>query len=144
MTAAWKLFVGQTGRKVQHRVRIKGVKRLTYVLLSAFLLHLSGLRLLCLPAASPRHDCCPANQESPSPRAPTVPECCLASTARYQGSIAQTATSNDTLNAPLYVESAAVLGLLPKLVSRSPVSAPFTQPHPPPLSPLLQTCLLLI
>jgi len=120
------------------------LKRFTYILLVVVLAQFLGLKGLCAPAAPASHDCCPPGQEKPAPSSSPLPDCCVATAARDQGGVAETRTGNQSVGATIQV----VEHTLPRLVP--PAHVPrrgwlsFAHPVSPPISPLLQTCLLLI
>ena len=107
------------------------------------LVQLSGLRALCVSGQRQTHPCCPVSGE----KAPSssVPECCLAALVNCQGLISE-APGTYNSNTQRTAQPLAAPQLSPALVLA------ITRPTPkislpsvsPPLSPLSQSCLLLI
>ena len=120
------------------------VKKSAYLILAVFLLQLSGLGVMCAPRTASHHACCPGPEE-PSPVNPSsLPDCCLVSLLNCQGSIAEAVSPSNNSHAVPAMASTPAVGLRPVL-ARSPYARrPLSHSTSPPLSPLLQTCLLLI
>lgn len=121
------------------------MKRLSHVVLMALVMQLTGIAGICAPAQAPAaHDCCtPSGQNRPVSPQTTVPECCFVTAFHQHGSIGQTQSNSETAAQELLV------------VERAPAQPPVYRPsalfrhgvtHPvsPPVSPLRQSCLLLI
>jgi len=120
------------------------VRRGVYILLVVFLVQLSGLRALCLPSHSQTHACCPMGAKTTLPNSPSLPECCLTSLLNYQASITETQNAVD--KSELTAQSGTV-SIPPKVhpfVTRTQVRQIALPSISPPLSPLAQSCLLLI
>jgi hypothetical protein len=120
------------------------VRRAVYVLLVVFLVQLSGLRALCVPSHGQTHACCPMSTNKTLPSPSSLPDCCLISLLNCQGSISEAPVTEGSSEGR--AQSAAVLVPSPAVlvtVNRSmpQLALPFVSP---PLSPLCQTCLLLI
>jgi len=120
------------------------VRRLACFLVVVVLLQLSGLRAVCVPPPERPHPCCPIGEKPTLPNRSSLPDCCLISVLNYQGSISEVQSSDR------YSELTAELGRVslpcpvPLEVSGAPerqVSLPSVSP---PLSPLQQSCLLLV
>lgn len=113
-------------------------------LVIAFVFQLSSLQGICLPAASSASDCCVPSQGG-SERSPgRIPECCIPSVLRAHASVAEVQGKQAPVRPPV-----ARLRLeRPDLGLRAEMHGvtvqPLRQAIPPPLGPLLQTCLLLI
>jgi hypothetical protein len=120
------------------------VKKLAWFLLAALLMQLSGLRELCTPPLGPVHDCCPAPRGRSLPNPSSLPDCCLISLLNYQGSISEVGTGNQHSDSVLRVVKAPGLELTPAVIGSAPGRRQISLPISSPLSPLLQTCLLLI
>jgi len=120
------------------------LKRFTYILLVVVLAQFLGVKGLCAPASQPTHDCCPPGQQKPTQSSTPLPDCCIATAARDQGGVAETRTGNQSVSAPIQVVKYRLARLAPPthIPRRGWVS--FSHPISPPISPLLQTCLLLI
>lgn len=132
---------------VQQRYNARWVfemRRSSYLLLAVLLVQLTGLRALCAPRRPMAHGCCPESTATTPPSPSTLPDCCLASLLNYQGSISETPTcdhSQEVTVQSLLVSAPAAARVIPtaNLTARS--SLPSVSP---PLSPLSQSCLLLI
>jgi len=120
------------------------VRRGVYLLLVVFLVQLSGLRALCVPNHRQTHACCPISSKTTLPSSSSLPDCCLTSILNYQGSI--TETQNSVGQSELTAQSGTVsLPSIEPLVAISTVVRRLVLPSiSPPLSPLSQSCLLLI
>jgi hypothetical protein len=120
------------------------LRRFIYILLGVMLLQLSGLREVCFSQPHPRHDCCPAPKGKPLPSRSTVPECCLAMALTLQSSVAEvtSGTGHSVTIQPMQAKHATD-AIRPRVVRQTEIltSSGLTLP---PLTPLLQTCLLLI
>jgi len=121
------------------------LKRFAYLLLAVILSQLSGLGMMCAPRTASRHSCCTTPEERSPVNRSSLPDCCLVSLLNYQGSITE-------VQGPRFdSHSARVIAKTPA-VALPPEVSPFNADRrpslhsslSPPLSPLLQTCLLLI
>ena len=117
------------------------MRRVVYILLAVLLVQLSGLRALCVSCHRQTHACCPMSTKTSSSG---LPPCCVSSILNFQGSITE---MQDSSSQSEYTAQSAVVS--------DPSAAPLValdQPAPqrvlpsvsPPLSPLSQSCLLLI
>ena len=120
------------------------LKRFTYILLVVVLAQFLGLKGLCAPAAPATHDCCPPGQEMPAPSSSPLPDCCVATAARDQGGVAETRTGNQSVSATIQLTEHTLPRLAPPVHIPRRGWGSFSHPISPPISPLLQTCLLLI
>jgi len=120
------------------------MRRGVYILLAVFLVQLSGLRALCLPTHRQTHACCPISTKTTLPSSSSLPACCITSVLNFQGSI--TETRNIDRPAEYTAQSAAVSvpSVAPLVAISTPVRQLALPSVSPPLSPLSQTCLLLI
>ena len=121
------------------------MKRLGYVVLMALVLQLTGIAGICAPTQTPAaHDCCaPSEQNRPVAPQRTVPECCFVTAFHQHGSIGQTQSTSENAAQELLVaerSSAPPPVYRPSALFRHGV----THPVSPPISPLRQSCLLLI
>jgi hypothetical protein len=121
------------------------MKRLGYSILVALVMQLTGIAGLCAPPQTPaEHDCCtPSEQDRPVAPQRTVPECCLVTVFHEQVSTGQTKPASESASQEmLVVERAPAQPPVYRLsaIYRQNVSHPVS----PPISPLRQTCLLLI
>ena len=118
------------------------LKRFTYLLLVVVLTQFLGLKGLCAPASRASHDCCPPVQEKSS--SSPLPDCCVATAARDQGGVAQTRAESESVSTDLKGEDNVLPGLVPPALAPRRGLVAYSHPVSPPISPLLQTCLLLI
>ena len=125
------------------------MKRSVHIVLVALVLQLSGVLGVCAPltntASKAEHDCCtPPAQKAPSRETAPIPYCCLVATFHEQGSIGQTKPTSENTTQDLAVAKRTPAPL--NFVSRRDASERWLVAHPvsPPVSPLRQTCLLLI
>ena len=119
------------------------MRRGIYVLLTVFLVQLSGLRGLCVPSGRQAHACCPMDGHA-LPAGSSLPDCCIGALLTCQGSI--TEARNVVRPSQYTAQSASVPAaphVCPTVVNR-PVGQFVLPSASPPLSPLAQSCLLLI
>lgn len=120
------------------------MKRYSVILFAALVLQLTGLRGICTPPEASEHDCCPSEESAPPPST-KLPECCLVTNVRLHDSAARatekTPTVVDSLDAA--ASSPTLLPVPREAEGRRWFLAALPAPSPP-ISPLLQTCLLLI
>ena len=121
------------------------MKRLGHVVLMALVIQLTGMVGLCAPAQAPsEHDCCPPSEQSrPVTPQSNVPQCCLVTAFHERKSVGQTQSTSE--DATPNVQVAERADLKPALY-RPAATWVQRASHPvsPPLSPLKQSCLLLI
>jgi hypothetical protein len=140
---AHDLLRGQKGR-ILSDLRFAPVKRLTYILVAAVGLQLSGLTVLCAPTPGCADDCCtPVQQRSAHDPSPVAP-CCVVSVARTQAAMTSTRAASEWASAVVRVSERLVPGPDPQPAFNLLNSKAFLHPISPPLNPLFQTCLLLI
>lgn len=120
------------------------MKPLGYILLAALVLQLPAVRGLCAPLTGNNHACCPTAQRDSVPNPSPLPDCCLVALLRDESSIAEVGAALEAVNATAQGVGAVVLPPLRPAVTDPLVSLRIFQPVSPPLTPLLQTCLLLI
>jgi hypothetical protein len=139
---------GQVGCKRRRdccKVRLEALRmrRAVYLLLVVSLVQLSGLTTVCVRCHAETHPCCPMPRGTRLPKSPSLPQCCVAYLLNCQGSITEArdshAPSGYTAQSAVQVRSVALFAS----VSRS-VSKHVSSTASPPLSPLSQSCLLLI
>lgn len=133
-----------TCREIYCLVEAERLKRFAYILLVVVLAQFLGLKGLCAPASQPTHDCCPPSQQKPAESSSPLPDCCVATAARDQGGVAETRTGNQSVSKTFPIEERTLPGLLPPPPSPLRGWVALSHPISPPMSPLLQTCLLLI
>lgn len=121
------------------------MKRLGHVVLMALVLQLTGIAGICAPTQTPSaHDCCaPSEQNRPVTPQRTLPECCFVTVFHEQVSTGQIKSTSEIAAQELLVGARAP--------AQPPVYRPsalfrhgVTHPVSPPISPLRQSCLLLI
>lgn len=128
---------------MESHCRVKGLKRLAYILLAVVLLQGSGLRLLCAPSRASDHECCPPAEKNPAPKTLPTPECCAISAVRFQTSTAKTPSGNERVRAAMQAAQAEFSNPVRPVATFLDARGVLPSISPP-LSPLLQTCLLLI
>ncbi len=126
-------------------LRLYMMKRLGHVVLMALVMQLTGIAGLCAPAQTPAaHDCCaPSEQSSPVAPKRTVPECCFVTAFHEQVSSGQTRTNSGSAAREMLVAECAPAPpavYRPSAIYRQRIAHPVS----PPISPLRQSCLLLI
>jgi hypothetical protein len=136
------LPTGHYGRRILGEDKF--LRRLTYILLGVLLLQFSGLREVCFARPCASHDCCPAPKGKSLPSRSSLPDCCLAMALTLQSSVAEVATGADHSVTLQPIEMNPATDLVPPLVERRPERLTSSGLTLPPLTPLLQTCLLLI
>ncbi len=119
------------------------MKRGFCVALACLTLTLSGLRGWCAPRTRSAHDCCPRTPQAPVSSPAPLPDCCFVSALRAQIAVEQVKTGKEAIQAMAQARKGRAFGLEPKVISR-PVDLRALSNPVSPLSPLLQTCLLLI
>ena len=120
------------------------MRRLTFILLLVMVLQMSGLRELCFAQPRARHDCCPAPKGKSLPSPSSFPDCCLSMALTLQASVAEITSATNHFVTLQPIETApAIDPFLPRVDRRfeTLTSSGLTLP---PLTPLRQTCLLLI
>jgi hypothetical protein len=120
------------------------VRRSVYLLLAVFLVQLSGLRALCLPSLRHTHACCPVSTKRTLPSPSSLPDCCKSAVLNYQGSITETRNIDRPSEYTAQSVAASVPSAIPFVAINIPVRQLVLPPIAPPLSPLSQSCLLLI
>ena len=118
------------------------MKRLTYILLAAVLVQFSGLRVWCTPCVAAVHDCCAPAKGSPA-QGP-APDCCQISTAIDPSAVAQPKAESKLASGFAQLDERVAPGCVLLPIWTPVYSHALWHPVSPPLSPLLQTCLLLI
>jgi hypothetical protein len=131
---------------VCYRMRCEAieVRRGVYLLLTVFLVQLSGLRALCVPSQRQTHACCPIPTKTTPPSSSSVPDCCLTSILNYQGSITETRKSVGQSELTAQSATVSVPSVLPLVAINTSVRQRVLPSISPPRSPLAQSCLLLI
>jgi len=120
------------------------MRHAVYLLLAVSLVQLSGLAVVCLPCHSQTHPCCPMPDKTRLPNSSSLPECCVSYILNCQGSITE---ARDTYSPSEYTAQSAaaqVSSAVPCVAINRSVLQHVSLPISPPLSPLSQSCLLLI
>ena len=120
------------------------MRRLTYILLGVLLLQFSGLREVCFARPSRSHDCCPAPKGKSLPSPSSMPDCCLAMALTLQSSVAEITSGTSRSVTLQAIETNPATDRIPPRIERQPERLTSSGLTFPPLTPLLQTCLLLI
>jgi hypothetical protein len=104
------------------------------------------IRGMCMPSRTPSHPCCPQDRKTPAPDSSAVPECCLLSNlVRSEGSVAEPQDRRDTPVSSGVDLSATIPRLAPPRIVLPSLRLHSVQMlKTRGLSPLSQTCLLLI
>jgi len=108
------------------------------------LLQMSGWRELCFAQPRASHHCCPAPKGKSLPSPSSFPDCCLSMALTLQASVAEiTNAANHSVTLQPIETASATDSVLPRVERRFEIltSSGLTLP---PLTPLRQTCLLLI
>ena len=120
------------------------MRRCVYLLLTVFLVQLSGLRALCLPSQPQKHACCPHSAKNTLPSSSSLPECCVSSILNYEGSFTETRKTNRPSEYTAQSVAVSIPSAAPLVAINIPVGQRVLPSISPPLSPLSQSCLLLI
>jgi hypothetical protein len=120
------------------------VRRGVYFLLVVFLVQLSGLRGVCVPSRPQTHRCCPMSGNTTLPNSSSLPDCCKGSILNYQGSITERRNTNYPSEYTAQSAAVSVSSVVPLVAISTPVPRVVLPSASPPLSPLSQSCLLLI
>lgn len=120
------------------------MRRGVYLLLTIFLVQLSGLRALCVPSQGQRHACCPVDAKTKLPNSSSLPDCCINSILNFQGSITETRPTERPCEYTAQSAAMSVRAAAPMVAINTPDWSRVLPSISPPLSPLSQSCLLLI
>ena len=120
------------------------MRRSVYILLAVFLVQVSGLRVLCAPSRTHTENCCPDCGKSSPPRSASLPECCIGSILYDQGSVTETPNSSDSPETAAHFAITPASPLAVWAAIYTPLRQSVLPSVSPPLSPLAQSCLLLI
>lgn len=126
------------------KCEVMGVRRGVYLLLTVFVVQLSGLRALCVPRHGQAHACCPTSTKTTLPSSSSLPDCCIASILNFQGSITEIRNPDRPSELTARNGMASAPMAVPMVAITSPVRQPALPSSSPPRSPLSQSCLLLI
>lgn len=120
------------------------MKRLTYILFAVFLFQVSGVRDLCFSQPRASHHCCPASKGNSIPSPSSLPDCCLSMALTVQASVAEVSSGTDHTVTLQPIETQLTINSIPPRPERQTEPLTSSGLTLPPLSPLLQTCQLLI
>ena len=120
------------------------MRRIAYLLLAVSLVQLSGLTTVCAPCRTQTHPCCPMPVKTRLPGSSSLPNCCVSYILNCLGSISEAgkayaASRYTAQSAQAPVDVAAPLAAIDR-----PLLKHVSLPISPPLTPLSQSCLLLI
>jgi len=120
------------------------MRRAVYLLLAVSLVQLSGLAVVCVPCRSQTHPCCPMPDKSRLPNSCSLPDCCVNYILNCQGSITEARGTHSPLTYTAQSAASQVRSVVPFVAVNRSVLQHVSLPISPPLSPLSQSCLLLI
>jgi len=120
------------------------VRRGVYILLVVFLVQLSGLRTLCVPSHCSSHPCCPMSTNTTPPSSSSLPPCCVNFLLDYHGSITETQNAGHSSEYTGQLGEISHPSAVPLVSAGAPVRQHLLPSISPPLSPLSQSCRLLI
>ena len=120
------------------------VRRRVYILLVVSLVQLSGLRTLCVLSHCNSHTCCPMSTKTTPPTSSSLPACCLNFLLNYQGSITEAQNAGHSSEYTAQLGEFSHPSAAPLVATSAPVRQHMLPSISPPLSPLSQSCLLLI
>jgi hypothetical protein len=120
------------------------VRRAIYLWLVVSLVQLSGLRVLCVPRHGQAHPCCPMPAKTTLPSSSPLPDCCASCILNCQGSVAEARNTNRPSEYAAQSAAASVGSAVPFVAINTSVRQLVSPSISPPLSPLSQSCLLLI
>jgi hypothetical protein len=120
------------------------VRRGVYLLLAVFVVQLSGLRGVCAPQSRQMHGCCPSDAKTTPSRSSSLPDCCLASILNFQVSITEARQGDRPSEYTAQPATVFVASAAPLIAISTPVRFHVLPTSSPPLSPLSQSCVLLI
>ena len=120
------------------------MRALTSALLLTLAFELSAAGGVCVLLMHRTHDCCSPTQEAPAPRSNPQPECCSVSLFVNHTVVSEVegSRSHHDIALPLPVSPVQVPAIAD--TDGRLTLHPLSEAIPPPLSPLRQTCLLLI
>jgi len=120
------------------------MRRLVYLLLAVCLVQLSGLTTVCAPCRTQTHPCCPMPEKARLPNSSSLPTCCLSYILNCQGSITEAGKTHFATEYTAQSAAVRVASALPSIEFNRALPKYVSAPISPPLSPLSQSCLLLI
>ena len=120
------------------------MRRAAYFLLVVFLTELSGLTTVCVPCRGRTHPCCPMPDKTSLPNRSSLPDCCVNYILNCLGSITEARDTHPPSEYTAQSAGAQVRSVVPFVAINRSVLQHVALPISPPLSPLSQSCLLLI
>jgi len=120
------------------------MRRTVYSLLVVFLVQLSGLTTVCQPCRGRTHPCCPMPDKTSLPYSSSLPDCCVNYILNCQASITEARDTRSPSEYTAQSAAAQVRPVVPFVTINRSVLQHVSLPISPPLSPLAQSCLLLI
>jgi hypothetical protein len=120
------------------------MRRGVYFLLVVSLVQLSGLTAVCAPCHRQTHPCCPMPDKTRLPNSSSLPECCVSYILNCQGSTTEARNIHTPSEYTAQSAAALVRSAAPLVAVNRPVLQHVSLPISPPVSPLSQSCLLLI
>jgi hypothetical protein len=120
------------------------MRRAVYFLLVVSQVQLSGLTAVCVPCHSQTHPCCPMPDKTRLPNSSSLPDCCVNHILNCQGSITEARGTHSPSAYTAQSAVAQVRSVVPFVAVDRSVLQHVSLPISPPLSPLSQSCLLLI
>ena len=121
------------------------MRKPTYVLLAVLALQVLPVRGTCMSSPAPNHKCCPRDRRNATPDSSAVPECCLLSSlVTAEGSVAELKDAHDAFVSPVQMAVLPIRLSRPRMIFSSSRLRSVQTPEHQRLTPLSQTCLLLI
>ena len=120
------------------------MKRITYLLLVVVLVQVTGAGSLCAPPAGASHDCCNPTPTTPAPAPASLPDCCLVAVPQEQNFATPQRGADNLVPTNLQPEVAVISAIALSLALSPRFSRALDGLTPPPLSPLRQSCQILI
>jgi len=120
------------------------MRRAVCFLLALSLAQLSGLTTVCVPCRGQTHPCCPMPDNTRLPNSSSLPDCCLSYILNCQGSIIEARNIHTPSEYTAQSAAAHVRSAVPLVAINRSALQHVSLPISPPLSPLSQSCLLLI
>src|ERR1039457_6975779 len=102
------------------------------------MVQLSGLRALCAPSRSRAHACCPDGAKTTLPNSSSLPDCCVNSFLKFQGSISEARGTDNSPDCTVQCVENSVASNVP-MVAISATAPQTVLPYiSPPQNPLSQ------
>ena len=121
------------------------VKRVAYFVLVVLALEISGVVGVCTLRATCVNDCCcPSRPQSCAPNLSPSGNGCSLCSVRHDDSFAPTPADHESGRIQAQASQIGLFAFVPPVTSREGAWRAVSQPVSPPLTPLLQSCLLLV